>query len=453
MLSELLKDTDNLRERGFQITSIRLKKSSIIYHCLIILIIGNGLGAYAIGSIPIQWLVNACIIIISIFCISKKFCLSLSYKVFLIYCAWLVIVTMLNMLVFNYEDIMPSRAATTYFFFISLRFLTILIFSAIMSIVFYLSIKGYNNQIKEMVVSLGVIISIAALYIYIAQLFGLPEPFRSRMGTGGDIQPTTFSAYVFHRAMGTFREPSMLAEWLLLPFFLSFISQKRMMIPSIIIGAVMLLTGSLTGIVSIIIGLVISIVISNPFKTLNLKVSLNLIFASLIGIVIFNFIVGSFAGVNVSIIDAVWGRISPIIFKEGGMTHSNRVHVYAYVNSNPVPSIGYGLGNANIVFSNYSGNDIITGLLSLYFNILYSSGIVGLVLLIVFLLVPLNVKILWRNKNPHLFYLLAAYLAWMVSFTVHSEEFTVMFGITYALFIYEMGKNQYRLEPRIMPLP
>jgi hypothetical protein len=353
------------------------------------------------------------------------------------------------MFIFNYEDIMPGKATTNYFLFVALRFLSILSFAAIMSIVFYLSIRGYNNQIKEMVVYLGVIISICALYIYIAQLLDLPEPFRSRMGTGGDQQPTTFSTYAFHRAMGTFREPSILAEWLLLPFFLSFISRKRMMIPSIIISAVMLLTGSLTGIVSIIIGLVISIVISNPFKTLNIKVLLNLIFASFIGIVIFNFIVGTVAGINVSLIDSLAGRISPIIFEEGGMAHSNREHVFAYFASNPVPFMGYGLGNANIVFSYYLGNNIMTGLLSLYFNILYSSGIVGLVLLMVFLLVPLNVKILWRNKDPHLFYLLAAYLAWMVSFTVHSEEFTVMFGITYALFIYEMGWNQYKRESEV----
>lgn len=64
-------------------------------------------------------------------------------------------------------------------------------------------------------------------------------------------------------------------------------------------------------------------------------------------------------------------------------------------------------------------------------------------LLMVFLLVPLNIKILWRNKNPHLFYLLAAYLASMVAFTNGTEEFAIMFGITYALFIFEIGKNQY----------
>ncbi len=348
---------------------------------------------------------------------------------------------------------MPSGATTNYFLFVALRFLSILSFAAIISIVFYLSKKGYNDRIKEMVVYLGVIISILALYIYIAQLLGLPEPFRSRMGTGGNQQSTTFSTYVFHRAMGTFREPSILAEWLLLPFFLSFISWKKKMIPSIIIGAVIFLTGSLAGIVSMIIGLVISLVISNPFKTLNIKILLKLIFISLIGIMIFNFIVSTFAGVNVSLIDSLSNRIRPIIFEEGGMANSNRSHVFAYFASNPVPFIGYGLGNANIVFSHHLGNNIMTGLLSLYFNILYSSGIVGLVLLIVFLLVPLNVKILWRNKNPHLFYLLAAYLAWMVSFTVHSEEFTIMFGITFALFIYEMGKDQYKLEPRIMPLP
>lgn len=386
---------------------------------------------------------------ISIFCVSKKLRLLPGYKVFLIFCAWLAIVTILNILSFNYADIMPSGATTNYFLFVALRFFSILSFAAIVSIVFYLSLRGYNNQIKEMVVYLGVMISIWALYIYIAQLLGLPEPLRSRMGTGGGQQDTTFSYYAFHRAMGTFSEPSMLAVWLLLPFFLSFISRKRRMIPSIIIGAVMLLTGSLIGIVSIILGLIISIVISNPFKTLNLKILFNFIFVLLIGIVIFNLIVGAFAGVNVSLIDVLADRISPIIFEEGGMANSNRDYVFAYFASNPAPFIGYGLGNANIVFSYYLGNNIMTALLSLYFNILYSSGIVGLVLLMVFLLVPLNFKMLWRNKNPHLFYLLAAYLAWMVSFTVHSEEFTVMFGITYALFIYEMGWNQYKRESEV----
>ena len=82
------------------------------------------------------------------------------------------------------------------------------------------------RPIVQRTTAVGVLCAAMALYIYVAQLSGLPEPPRTRMGTGGDQQATTFT-YAFHRAMGTFQEPGDLASWLVLPLFLSFLARGR----------------------------------------------------------------------------------------------------------------------------------------------------------------------------------------------------------------------------------
>src|SRR5207248_9563510 len=112
-----------------------------------------------------------------------------------------------------------------------------------------------QDRLFTAILAVAVLVSIAAIYIYIAQQLDLPEPPRSRLGTSGGAQAVRFT-YDFHRATGTFREPGLLASWLIVPFFICL--TMRGAIPTVsaaLIGGTLLLTGSLAAIVGVGIGL------------------------------------------------------------------------------------------------------------------------------------------------------------------------------------------------------
>ena len=79
-----------------------------------------------------------------------------------------------------------------------------------------------NNFHKSMQIILLFLSSIT-IYIFVAQLFDLPEPIRNRANTSffSNSKQSTFWLSQPHRAMGTFREPSFVVAFL---FPLTYIS-------------------------------------------------------------------------------------------------------------------------------------------------------------------------------------------------------------------------------------
>jgi O-antigen ligase len=296
---------------------------------------------------------------------------------------------------------------------------------------------GHREALVRRIVWIGTATALAGVYIYFAQVQGWWEPGRSRLGTDGGEQTTLF-AYAFHRAMGTFREPSHFAEWLVIPFFLSFAHKGRgKNLHTAAMAAALLLTGSLTGILAIASGLAGALALGNPFRGGRLKVPLRLALAAGAGLVLFNAVAVTRAGETADLLKVLTSRIEPIL--EGGVGQSNRYYVYDYVASQPIPIVGAGLGHAQMQFSLEHGSTVITSFLSLYLNALFSVGVPGLAMLLLLLAFPVVGLARQRRyrTHPELMPLMAAYLGWLVMYVVHSEELSLVFGVLFALVAWE----------------
>lgn len=428
--------------------SIKINKVKITNVAILafsVLLIANALGAYSIINIPFEWLSQLGFIAIIIFLlIDRNIYVVPGSKILFSLFFWAIIVTSVNIFFKDYNSLMPSLSTTSYPLFVCLRFIKLLSFIAAIYLTYWLLVKGERHSVIKWTVIIGTVVSIIAIYYYFVRIYGLPAFLPNRLSTGGKV-PTEFGTYTyaFHRAAGTFREPSHLAEWLIVPFFLSFIyCEKRFNAYVIIIGATILLTGSMTGIIGGIIGFVAAVIITNVFKLNNLKILIRVIVLTLIVLIIFNVLVISYTAEKINIFKIINDRLSPILFK-GGMVQSNREYVYKYISNNP-PSLlfGFGLGNSNILFSQYLNNDLICSFLSLYFNYLYSTGVLGLILLCIFLFNPV-IKVMLSKKSrqdSQIIFIIAPYISYLAMFAVHSEEFSIMFAIIYALMIYEIRK-------------
>ena len=104
--------------------------------------------------------------------------------------------------------------------------------------------------------------------------------------------------------------------------------------------------------------------------------------------------------------------------------------------------IGYGLGNSNLIFTGALNNQVVAAFLNLYVNFFLSAGIGGLFLLCYFLVLPIK-KIIFSKKKKNysqINWVLSAYMGWLIMFSIHNEEFSLMFGIIFALLVYQIKK-------------
>jgi hypothetical protein len=423
----------------------KVRITSVAILTFSVLLIANALAAYCIINIPLEWLSQVGFIVIIIFLfIDRNLYLVPGSKILFSLFFLAVIVTSVNIIFKDYISWMPTLSTTSYPLFVCLRFIKLLSFIAAIYLIYWLLVKGSRYSVIKWTVIIGTVVSVIAVYYYFAWAYGLPALLPNRLSTGGTI-PTSFGiySYAFHRATGTFREPSHLAEWLVVPFFLSFIyCKKKFNIYAAIIGVTILLTGSMTGIVGGTIGFIAAIIITNIFKLDNLKIFTRVIVLIFVVLVIFNVLVISYTEERIDIFKIINNRLSPILFK-GGMVQSNREYVYRYISNNP-PSLlfGTGLGNSNILFSQYLNNNLICSFLSLYFNYLYSTGVLGLILLCIFLFNPV-IKVMLGKKirqDSQIMFIIAPYISHLAMFAVNSEEFSIMFAIIYALMVYEIRK-------------
>lgn len=400
--------------------------------------VGTSLGAYAFGPIPFQWLTQFGLLgAVGLLLLAGKLGPVPGLGVMVPLVAWAAVVTLANAMLFDYAAFMPPLASAPYPVYMALRFLALLTFAGAALLVYYLLQNGYRDVIVRRIVWVGSAASLAAVYIYFAQVNGWWEPGRTRMGTAGGEQSVSF-AYAFHRAMGTFREPSHLAEWLLLPFLMGFSYRGRFRVPHMLtMSAAMLLTGSLTGIIGIGGGLAGALLLGDPMNRRRLRVPLRLAGVAFAGMLVFNVVAVSNGASAADLLEVVSTRLEPIM--EGGIGQSNRGYVYEYAATQPFPVTGNGLGHANLVFTAESGSLWMSSFLSVYVNTLYSLGIPGLVMLLVLLGVPVVrlVRAPGFRTDPDLMLLMAAYLGWLLMFSVHSEELTLVFGIVFGMVVFE----------------
>lgn len=403
---------------------------------------GTALGAYAVGPVPVQWLVQFLAIGAAAFLLlGRRLSPVPGLGPFPWLLGWAAVITLANVMLFDYPALMPQLATSPYPVYVALRFISLLSFGAAAALTVWVLRRGHREVVVRRIVWVGSVGAAAAIYIYFAQVNGWWEPGRTRMGTSGDAQSTVF-AYAFHRAMGTFREPSHLAEWLVMPFLLSFTYRGRGKNLHVALMAVaMLLTGSLTGIAGVLGGLAGAVILGNPFRADRLRLVSRLALVGALAFLGFNALVVSRRGSNTNLFEIFRDRIVPIL--SGGLGESNRGYVYEYAAARPLPFLGSGLGNAQLEFSTATSNYIISSFLNLYLSTWYCLGVVGLALLALLLGAPLLrlARSPRYRTEPHLLPLMAAYVGWLVMYSIHSEELTLVFGILLGLVAWEGSRR------------
>lgn len=409
------------------------RKPNLGVAVLLSLVLLNGLSAYAVGQVPLQWIGNFLALGLggSLLLLRRDALPGTAPLLLLMgWCAALNVISLIS------EDVIrsvPPLATTTYLEFVSLRYVTFLTFLVVAGFVYYLANRGQAANVVGGVTAIGVLLSLFALYVYLAYIYGLPEPPRSRMGTSGGEQAIRFT-YQFHRAMGSFREPSHLAEWLISPFFLSLLRRgKAAAAATTAIALALVLTGSLTGILSVVFGFLLALVWLHRPRDL-MRSAVKFVVPVALAVVLFSYIAVSYSDAAASLSGTLIQRLQPIL-ESGSLKSSNRAAVYAYFDAHPPDWTGTGLGNSSLDLGAFLNLATVPSFLSLYWNTLYSAGYIGLALLAWFLLRPLfGIRRGVRQAGHSQLLLTAAYFAHLIALGVHTEELSFQFAILFGLF-------------------
>jgi len=433
----------------------------IILSLFTVIIALSSLQAYMIKNIPCTWIGGVLTVILALLvsqCYNKfVFSRYVELIIFLLI-FWLMMVTLINIGIYNYAADLPLDSTSIYPVFIILRFLNLLFFILFLYSIVVLCNNGMISNIIRIIVIIALAVCLFATYCYYAQILGWPEPLRTRsyvIGLNGE--KIVFSS-AFHRAVGSFREPSDLAIFLIIPFFFSLTLERKTekwFVP-IIILTVIFLTGSLTGLLATFIGIVvtlISVLDFKFFKTYALRLIIICTSAYLLfyGMVFpYNIVemriaeptsaIPYMSGRNIEEYDSKIGSSLYIIDRLkvlvlGGIQKSNRYYIYDAFFGMGMPIFGYGMGNSNILLSSILNSDRTASFLNLYFNILYSGGIFGLLLMILFLMLPIGRTFLRsrKKKTPIVFLVLGAYVGWLGVYFGSYEELNLLFAVAYGL--------------------
>ena len=271
-------------------------------------------------------------------------------------------------------------------------------------------------------------LSLCAVYVYLAQVLGFWEPTRSRMGTGGQdftSQSVVFS-YRFHRALGSFREPSHLAQWIVPPLILGWrFDGKRAHMAKAAILAALALSGSLVGVLAAAAGFG-SLAILNSSKMRGQFVS-RLPFLLIV-------LTGTALLFDIPFWSTIGERIQTLASLDPFET--NRAYVAEYVATHSPPLLGHGWGNASLMLSAERGLNLMSSHLNLFVNTYMSLGFLGLGLVVIALgsLALRAIRLLRGNQAgvdgaP----LVAALIAWDVLFSGQAEIFPMQFSVVAGL--------------------
>lgn len=410
---------------------------------ILIFLVLTGLDAYTVLGIPLSWVGKLGLVVLGCLAVRDRRVREGSLIALLCgFVAWMCFSTAGNVLMGDYEARMPPMATTSYIAYICLRVLGLLVFSFTVISIRRALCDGEEDFIVKGIAVCGLILSVLALYVFVAHKYDLPEPARTRIGTDGGEQAVQFS-YFFHRALGTFREPSHMAAWLILPFFLSLAyGQWRFLVSAAIIASAIVLSGSLTGIISaglgVLIGVLFGMAKGEGMPRAGILRCMGVVLASF---VMFSVLAFTYEGEDVSLIEALQARIGPII-REMSFAETNRASVFEFMAACDISPLGVGLGHPNILLSDYLGSLLPSSLLNLYYNVLVAGGIVGGVLLALILAAPIAKW--WKRSsgsNGRDWAVMASYSAWLVIFFFLAEEFEPIFGVAYSLLAFSRERK------------
>ena len=457
---------------------MNLKYSNILGLSLLSFFIFEGLDAYSVNNIPIYWIGASLFIAIFSLLFAGGFRASVN-KIIPIrnWTIYIIFVTLVQSL-FN-DLVLPKYASTTYFQYISLRLIKILLFLIILYTLNYLlSTYSFDIVLKYFLIS-SLIISLLSLISYFSYIFGYPDFPRTRSGSGGWTQPIAKACNIL-RNYGTFREPSFLAIWTVpfLPYFF-YIGKKNKiwyflaLIPILSV----VLSRSLTGFVALLVSSALVLVASFIIYR-RIEINIALMMTIFIFVVfISNSLSYQFppdqdlceskdnncvcevedrldqlkSSQNIS--EATFGR-----FKEltslGLDAFENTTFLIGFIQNNGFSIFGNGFGHSNIIYS-YAADEAsktsvdekivyrnpgqVVSFNNLYANVLLSSGLLGLLWFLYIIINHLR-KLIFTIK-PLQSYILVSLISILFMYSYQAEELATHLAISLA-FIINLSENE-----------
>ena len=409
------------------------------FHLFIVAFLASGLGAYTLFGLPYQWLAFAIVLAaLAVAVVTRTLTLPPPGLIpYLVLFAWAGAVTLYHLC--------SGDFSWTIWRFSLLRLAKLAGFILTLWCAYHIVQRYSFEVLAKWIVAIGVVHGVIAIYFYFAQLNGWPELPRNRLGTFGTSQAVVFT-YPFHRAMGTFQEPGLFADWMLLPLFVSFQQLRKVgrwwnLSSGIILGAV-LLTGSLAAYIALAVAACflafVWLVNRNrkvSFPVLcNLAVGAGILLACIQGYddthgyhVENTSQMSSFELLQQAISDRLGG------LSEEGVSGTNRGYVYDYAAGTEFSLTGQGLGISNFNLTRAIGSPMPASFLNLYLAILIGTGWIGLAILAAAMAVPVVRFITSPGALIENSGMLAMYGAYAVMFLAVSEEVTFTFATMTAI--------------------
>ena len=455
---------------------MKIKYSNILGLSLLIFIILEGLDAFSIRNIPIYWIGVS--FLISVFGILYFSGFRISNLNLVNLRNWIIYGILITLVQSLFNDlVLPVYASTSYFQYISLRLLKLVLFLFIIYSFNYLFQKYSFEKIISYLLISCLIISALSLISYFSYLIGYSDFPRNRSGSGGWTQPIERACSIL-RNYGTFREPSFLAIWTVpfLPYFFYLgKTNKKWYFLSLIPMLSITLSRSLTGYTALFVS---SFLIFIVVFLVNKKIELNLII--MLGL----FLITTFFSSSLSyqfppetkecnisgecvciaedkldelknsenIPDATFGRFSEISSR-GLDAFENTAFLIDYINNEGFSIFGDGFGHSNIVFS-YAADEAtkkeidnqiiyrnpgqVVSFNNLYANILMSTGLIGL-LWFLYIIIDLLRKLVFTNTKLQPF-VLTSLVATLFMLSYQAEELSTHLAIAIA-FSLNLSKN------------
>ena len=188
--------------------SMRENKEKIYSSGILLSIVLIFFDAYEIFSIPISWIGMALLALLTLFEFKTMF--SKNQKQILFYILLVILIPQLFFLYFFQTD-------NSQIIYLILRIFNIVSFAFVLmfSINYFkgVNITSFIKNLKYVIY----IFSSLTLYIFVAQIYDLFEPYRNRSNTNyfNHSEQSIFWLSEPHRAMGTFREPVLLITFFL----------------------------------------------------------------------------------------------------------------------------------------------------------------------------------------------------------------------------------------------
>jgi hypothetical protein len=389
------------------------------------------LDSYVILDIPLPWM-GLFLCIVS--CINNQI---MPYRK-LLWSMFLLILILIVTTSVNYEQNVASLD------FILLRFFNII---GLVIIINYFAIQNTQNSVhltfEKNLVNIGFFFSIIAIIVFFFHKFGIQEIniidlLRNRLTTGaGKIYPIgqdyNFDPgnYKFYRAVGTFREPSLLVNALILPFFLAIKNQKFFAI--LVIGICIYLTYSLAIWFALLFGVTFSLLIIYRLKFFSKYLILGTFFVIFLIYIIYTY---GFIDSNV-----YYQRILHLA--------ENDSRDYIYKNLDVIMGGNYWFGNGvGFGFFNLTehifGNTLVpTSFLSVPLNYWSAGGIMGLIIILIWISFHnLATLIYLKGFNKNLYLILSPLNVFFILYLSSFEEPHIWHAICLGYYLSYLSANK-----------